>query len=92
MGVQQHPLFRTELPKDWKLATVDDIKSPEQWSCVAGPFGSSISSKFFTEVGVPVIRGGNLRDDLTRFVPEGFVYVSEEQAQKYRAQHACLSL
>lgn len=82
-----HPLFETPLPADWKLLTVDDIKAPEKWSCVAGPFGSNISSKFFVESGVPVIRGSNLRDDLTRFVPEGFAFVSEEQAQKYKAQH-----
>jgi type I restriction enzyme S subunit len=67
--------------------TVDDIKSLEKSSCVAGPFGSNISSKYFVESGVPIIRGGNLRNDLTRFVPEGFAFVSEEQAKKYKAQH-----
>jgi type I restriction enzyme S subunit len=87
MVSRRHPLFGTPLPADWQLLTVDDIKSTEKWSCVAGPFGSSISSKFFTETGVPVIRGANLRDDLTRFVPKGFVFVSEEQAEKYRPQH-----
>jgi type I restriction enzyme S subunit len=39
------------------------------------------------EEGVPVIRGSNLRDDLTPFVPEGFVFVSPEQAIRYKAQH-----
>src|ERR1043166_2761852 len=82
-----HPLFKTPIPDKWKLVTVDDIKSPEKSSCVAGPFGSNISSKFFVGSGVPVIRGSSLRDDLTRFVPEGFVFVSEEQATKYKAQH-----
>ena len=82
-----HPLFETPLPDGWKLETVDDIKSPEKSSCVAGPFGSNISSKYFVESGVPIIRGSNLRDDLTRFVPEGFAFVSEEQATNYKAQH-----
>jgi type I restriction enzyme S subunit len=82
-----HPLFETPLPYGWQLLKVDDIKSPEKSACVAGPFGSSISSKFFVESGVPIIRGGNLRNDLTRFVPEGFAFVSEEQAAKYKAQH-----
>jgi type I restriction enzyme, S subunit len=82
-----HPLFDGPLPDGWRLLTVDDIKSPEKSSCVAGPFGSNISSKYFVGSGVPVIRGGNLRDDLTRFVPEGFAFVSEEQATKYKAQH-----
>jgi type I restriction enzyme, S subunit len=82
-----HPLFNTPLPGGWRLLRVDDIKSPEKSSCVAGPFGSNISSKFFVKAGVPVIRGSNLRDDLTRFVPQGFVFVSPEQAMQYKAQH-----
>ena len=87
MATTTHPLFETQLPKGWRLLTVDDVKSPEKSSCVAGPFGSNISSKYFTESGVPVIRGGNLRDDLTRFVPNGFAFVSEDQAKQYKAQH-----
>jgi type I restriction enzyme S subunit len=75
------------IPKGWQLFIANDIKSPEPHSCVAGPFGSKISSKYFVEEGVPVIRGSNLRDDLTRFVPQGFVFVSEARAQEYRPQH-----
>lgn len=87
MAATIHPLFETPLPTGWKLVTVNDIKSPEKSACVAGPFGSNISSKYFVDSGVPIIRGGNLRNDLTRFVPEGFAFVSEEQATKYKAQH-----
>jgi type I restriction enzyme S subunit len=83
----RQPLFDRPLPDGWQLLTVDDIKAPDKHSCVAGPFGSNISSKYFVESGVPVIRGNNLRDDLTRFVPTGFAFVSEEQAQRYKAQH-----
>jgi len=54
---------------------------------VAGPFGSDISSKYFCDSGVPIIRGNNLRRDLTRFVADGFAFVSEERATKYKAQH-----
>lgn len=75
------------VPTGWTVSTVDQIKSKEPYSCVAGPFGSSISSKFFVAEGIPVIRGSNLRDDLTRFVPEGLVFVSEQQAARYRPQH-----
>jgi type I restriction enzyme S subunit len=82
-----HPLFETPLPHGWQLTTVDDIKATERSSCVAGPFGSNISSKYFVASGVPVIRGGNLRDDLTRFVADEFVFVSEQQATNYKAQH-----
>ncbi|MGH8643521.1 MAG: restriction endonuclease subunit S [Gammaproteobacteria bacterium] len=75
------------VPKGWRLCTAGEIRSPEPNSCVAGPFGSKISSKYFVDDGVPVIRGSNLRDDLTRFVPNGFVFVSEARAQEYRPQH-----
>lgn len=82
-----HPLYGNQLPQDWDLSVVDSIKAPDKSSCVAGPFGSNIASKYFVEDGVPVIRGSNLREDLTRFVPEGFVFVSEERAKKYLPQH-----
>jgi type I restriction enzyme S subunit len=75
-----------DVPMGWRLFSVDQIKSPDQYSCVAGPFGSSIASKFFVDDGVPVIRGSNLRDDLTRFVDDHFVFISEEKAASFRAQ------
>ena len=75
------------VPKGWTLYSVDEIKSKEKYACVAGPFGSSISSKYFTEEGVPIIRGSNLKDDLTRFVSHDFAFVSEEQAKNYPSQH-----
>lgn len=75
-----------KVPKGWRVHTVNDIRSDEPHSCVAGPFGSKISSKYFVDEGVPVIRGANLRDDLTRFVPENFVYISEAKAQEFRPQ------
>lgn len=75
------------VPKGWRLCTAGEIRSPEPNSCVAGPFGSKISAKYFADDGVPIIRGGNLKDDLTRFVPNGFVFVSEARAQEYRPQH-----
>ena len=83
----RHVLFDNELPRGWSVTTVDAIKATEKSACVAGPFGSNISSKYFAPEGVPVIRGSNLTDDLTRFVPKGFVFVSLERAASYRAQH-----
>lgn len=73
---------RLRVPRNWDIATVDDIKSPEPNSCRSGPFGSSISSKYFVDDGVPVIRGSNLSDDLNRFVADNFVYVSEQRARE----------
>ena len=75
------------VPKGWSLYSVDAIKADEANSCVAGPFGSEISSRYFVDEGVPVIRGSNLKDDLTRFVPEGFAFVSDDRARHYQPQH-----
>ena len=83
----KHVLFDCELPRNWLITTVDAIKADEKSACVAGPFGSNISSKYFVSEGVPVIRGGNLTDNLTKFVPKNFVFVSPERAASYRAQH-----
>lgn len=75
------------MPPGWELTSVDQIKAPAKSSCVAGPFGSSIASKYFVNAGVPIIRGSNLTDDLTKFVSNSFVFVSPEQALNYPAQH-----
>ncbi|MEY3256182.1 MAG: hypothetical protein RLZZ29_1317, partial [Cyanobacteriota bacterium] len=75
------------IPEGWKVYSIDEIKSDEKYSCVAGPFGSSISSKYFTETGVPIIRGNNLTNNLTKFVDKDFAFVSEERAKKYLPQH-----
>ncbi|MCG5526241.1 restriction endonuclease subunit S [Ectothiorhodospira haloalkaliphila] len=69
------------------MFAVDELKSDDKSSCVAGPFGSSISSKYFVDKGIPVIRGSNLTAGGKRFVSDVFVYVSEERARKYAAQH-----
>lgn len=65
---------------EWKELTIDDIKSDKKYSCVGGPFGSSLSRKHYTESGVPVIRGVNLSGD--DFKDSDFVYVSEEKADE----------
>jgi len=65
MTAKSEAVYR--VPSGWRVYTVDEIKASAPHSCVAGPFGSKISSKYFVDDGVPVIRGSNLRDDLTRF-------------------------
>ncbi len=72
-----------QIPKKWKLGTVDDIKNPDKKSIISGPFGSNISAKYFVETGVPVIRGNNLSLSVSeRFKDEGFVYITEEKAKE----------
>ncbi len=84
--MRRNPITGEELPNGWILVRVDDIKSPEKYSCVAGPFGSDISSQYFQDHGVPVIRGNNLSLEGDKFIADGFVFVSNERAEKYKAQ------
>lgn len=45
---------------------------------IGGPFGSSLGSKDYLEIGVPIIRGANLSNG--RFVGGEFAYVSSEKS------------
>src|SRR5258708_2911526 len=67
----------------WRTAAVEDIKAPTENALVTGPFGSNISSRFFTEAGIPVIRGSNLSDDVgTRLIDDGLAFVDEFKARE----------
>ena len=69
---------------DWIEVSVEDIKAPSANSLATGPFGSSISSRFFQDSGIPVIRGSNLSEDIDkRLVYKDTVFVSEEKSQKF---------
>ena len=65
--------------------TLKDIASNEKKSIISGPFGSNISSKFFQESGVPVIRGNNLSNSCVKFIDNGFAYLSKEKADELNA-------
>jgi len=65
-------------------ATLNDICLKDKGSIISGPFGSNISSKYFTEKGIPVIRGNNLNVGLENFNDDGFVFVSEEKADELK--------
>ena len=54
---------------------------------VGGPFGSSLVSKDYTEMGVPVIRGANLSTG-SRFIGGEFAYVSPAKAAALRHNSA----
>ncbi|EKW5591430.1 restriction endonuclease subunit S [Raoultella planticola] len=70
----------------WDIVSIDDIKSPEKYSCVGGPFGSSLSQKHYVDSGVPVIRGTNLSGDI--FSESGFVFVSPDKANELQRNMA----
>lgn len=67
--------------KEW---TVDELKAPTPNALATGPFGSAISSKHFTATGVPVIRGGNLSQDVgVRLNEEGLAFLEPEKATEF---------
>ncbi len=69
---------------DWIEATVDDIKAPTPNALATGPFGSSISARFFEDHGVPVIRGSNLSEDVgQRLLHDDLVFVSAKKAKQF---------
>ena len=70
------------LPENWRLSTLGEVADPKSKAIVSGPFGSNIGSRFFVKQGVPVIRGNNLTTDMTRFVDDGFVFVTEAKADE----------
>lgn len=76
-------LYGLNLPSNWEIVSLDQVKSDERKALISGPFGSNISAKYFTPLGVPVIRGNNLSLDVfTKFKDTGFVFVSDEKAEE----------
>jgi type I restriction enzyme S subunit len=63
------------LPEGWQTKKIQELPV----RIAMGPFGSRIKTENFVGSGVPVIRGGNLRDG---FVDEDFVFVTPEKAQE----------
>ena len=68
----------------WPKVQLQDIALHEKGAIVSGPFGSNISAKYFVEEGVPVIRGNNLTKGKTKFIDEGFAYLTEAKAAEFR--------
>ena len=68
--------------------TVDQIKADRPYACVGGPFGSDLTTRDYTEDGIPVVRGNNLRSD-RRFLDEDFVFISEQKAASLASNTAC---
>ncbi|MGD0951384.1 MAG: restriction endonuclease subunit S [Methanotrichaceae archaeon] len=68
---------------EWRECTLNDLAALKKKAIISGPFGSNISSKFFTEIGIPVIRGNNLSLDIgKKFIDDDFVFISEEKANE----------
>jgi type I restriction enzyme S subunit len=73
--------IETLVPAGWRLVTMDELKTSVKYAFVGGPFGSNLTSKDYVQVpGVPVIRGTNLAGTESRFLDDGFVFVTEQKA------------
>lgn len=79
--LQNDNLYFGKIPENWEWKTVDEVKKDKK-ALVSGPFGSNIGKRFFRSIGVPVIRGNNLKQD--KFVDSGFVFVDDEKAEELK--------
>jgi type I restriction enzyme S subunit len=72
---------------EWRKSKLVEVAAKKRWALNGGPFGSKLTTKHYTNSGVPVIRGINLSDG-TRFSFEDFVWVSEEKADELLPNNA----
>jgi type I restriction enzyme S subunit len=75
------------LPPGWTTCTLDDLKAATPNAIAGGPFGSDLVRTDYVDVGVPVIRGGNLGSGERRFYTDDLVFVAESKADEL-ARHA----
>lgn len=71
----------------WRCCKLIDISAKKRWALNGGPFGSNLTTKDYTDAGVPVIRGTNLAGP-TKFSFDDFVYVSEAKADELLPNNA----
>ncbi len=74
----------SRIPEGWNIMKVKEIAQKNRSAMSTGPFGSSISAKYFVDEGIPVIRGGNLSNKHEiRFVDRNFVFISRDKAKEF---------
>ncbi|TQE99238.1 MAG: restriction endonuclease subunit S [Spiribacter salinus] len=79
------PIWRRwDMGDNWFRTTLGSIATKDGYGLVDGPFGSNLPASYYTDSGVPVIRGSNLSRGVVRFKADNFVFVSKETAQKLK--------
>ena len=69
---------------EWKTYTLQQLADPAKHAMATGPFGSAISSRHFTNRGVPVLRGSNLSVDVGhRLIEDDLVFLDESKAKEF---------
>jgi len=76
------------IPRGWQGGTVAELQAKTKNATAAGPFGSKLTRRHYTESGVPVIRGVNLGSSIEWFHDADFVYVSDEYARELTSSWA----
>lgn len=71
----------------WPRVKIESIKDEARNALVGGPFGSDLTTRDYTDDGVPVIRGVNLPSDQC-FNDNDFVFVSEDKANDLASNNA----
>ncbi len=69
-----------EIPTDWKLSRLKNIKDKCKYAIVDGPFGTAISTDDYVEEGVPLVRILNLGNP--NISNRNLVYITDEHAEK----------
>lgn len=73
------------LPEDWTILTIDQIKAQSGTAIAIGPFGSRMKAEVYVSYGIPVIRGTNISD--TKVFKGDFVYISAEFAKGLKSSN-----
>ena len=69
-----------EIPTDWKISRLKNIKDKCKYAIVDGPFGTAISTDDYVEEGVPLVRILNLGNP--NISNRNLVYITDEHAEK----------
>ncbi len=67
---------------EWPLMTIQECAADEPYSTQIGPFGNNIRAEIYTEIGIPVLRGVNVKSG--RFHDDDFVFINDEDAERLR--------
>jgi type I restriction enzyme S subunit len=74
-----------DLPKGWVTARLDELLAPEPAAITDGPFGSSLKTEHYQNVGPRVIRLQNIGDGAFR---DGRAHISVERFEALRKHEA----
>lgn len=69
-------------PKGWEQKPLVELAKQDKRAIVDGPFGASLKTDEYIEIGVPVIRINNINE--RKFVNGNFKYITEDKFEKLK--------